>query len=312
MKFKVTPQLTVVIKTMRNQNNISSKELAYHIKKSFSYVSKLESGDVKNILEEDLTSILTFINGGGDLFEDVLPQVVRTLNSFIAPNEIFDQLWLFHYDATIRPVDIPSVMIDDMNEKLKSCNVSYEQFTALINQNPDSEPPADFAPNEILSLEHQGKTRILMRSCIETEQIADILSKADTHTTYVVVQYMVYTLQRLLMFPQYETKLPSSFAKQVLREASLYMDKYNIHSLTSLAHILASDEYIDNLTQNGSVTSSLNPTNDFALNELLGILSEAVKHEPLRTTGAVETLKDNLSWDTSFTLSVLSLSLIHI
>lgn len=306
MKFKVTPQMTVVIKTMRTQNNISSKELAYHIGKSFSYVSKLESGDVKNITEEDLTKILTFINGGGDFFEDVLPQVVRTLNSFIAPEELFDQLWLFHYDTAIRPVHMPPNMIDDMREKLRSCGVSYEQFTELINRNPDSELSNDFVPNEFLSLEHYGKTRILVRSSIEPEQVADILDKVNTHTTYIVVQYMVYTLHRFLLFPQYETKLPSNFAKQVLRESALYMDKYNIHSLTNLARILASDEYIDNLVKDAAATSSLNPSNDFALDRLVSILNEALKHEPLRTTNAMETLKDNFSWDTSFMLSVLS------
>lgn len=307
MKFKVTPQLPIVIKTMRNQNNISSKELAYHIEKSFSYVSKLESGDVKNLLEEDLTKILIFINGGGDLFEDVLPQVVRTLRSFCPPEEMINQLWLFHYDAAIRPVKLPDEMIDDMNEKLNSCNTSYEQFAEQINKNADSELSEDFAPNEVLALEHYGKTRIMMRSYVQINQIEDIFNKVNTSTTYSMVQFIVYELHRLMMYPKRESKLASEQAREVLKASAAYMDRFNIHSLTNFAHLLSSDEYIDNMTGGINVVSSLNTTNDFALNELIKILNEAIKHEPLRTSQAIDNLRDNFMWDASFTLSVMSI-----
>lgn len=307
MKFKVTPQLPIVIKTMRNQNNISSKELAYHIEKSFSYVSKLESGDVKNILEEDLTKILIFINGGGDLFEDVLPQVVRTLRSFCTPEEMINQLWLFHYDAAIRPIKLPDEMIDDINEKLNSCNTSYEQFAEQINRNADSELSEDFAANEILSLEYYGKPRIMIRSYVQINQLEDIFNKVNTSATYNMVQFIVYELHRLMLYPEKETKLDSTQAKAVLKASAAYMDRFNIHSLTNFAHLLASDEYIDNTTRGGKVVSSLNTTNDFALNELIKILNEAIKHEPLRTSQAINTICDNFMWDASFTLSVMSI-----
>ena len=51
MKFYITSELALLIKTLRTQNKIPSKELADRIGKSNSYISKLESGDVKNIRE---------------------------------------------------------------------------------------------------------------------------------------------------------------------------------------------------------------------------------------------------------------------
>ena len=99
MKFTVTPELATLIRTIRTQRGISSKELAEGIGRSPSYVTKLEKGDVRTIRKEELTSVLSYIAEGEDFFEDKMPQILRTFSSIASPEEMIRQGWLIQYDS---------------------------------------------------------------------------------------------------------------------------------------------------------------------------------------------------------------------
>ncbi len=306
MKFNVTPELAVLIKTIRTQNRISSKDLAEHINKSYSYVSKLESGDVKSILKEDLTNILTFITGGGDFFSDVLPSVVRSFHSFLDPLCLVDQLWLIQYDVIERPMCIPEEMVDDMARMMDEHTITIKMLTDMINGNVDAELNESFPENVYFAMNSHGSTRLLIRAQVKSHEIERIFSKRNLNSFYYVIQYMVYGVLRLVHFPEYQTKLPAEKAAAVLKASSAYMERFQIDTLINLSHLFASDIYIGSLIQ-PNVVSSLNATDEFTLNAMVELFRESIQHDPVGAIQALETFQHNLTWDMGFMYKLISI-----
>lgn len=304
MKFTVTPELTTLIRTIRTQNTVSAKDLAAFIKKSPSYVSKLESGDVKNIQEEDLTKILSFLIGGEDFYKDVLPAAVRTLMSFMPGERLPEQVWLLQYDTTKRPVLVSEEMALDLKERLEELGMDAERLAAFMNENFDSELSAAFPANEIIPFEQQGRTRILVRLELKPKDISRILSGADRHTTYLVIYGISHMLIRLEKFGCVSHKLPPENAVEILRDTSAYLEKYQVHSLIGFGRMLSSKTFINrqvNMVNTfGSVSSEL-------MNSITEFFRDALKYDTLGTTQAMDAFSKSLSWDPAFILKLIQL-----
>lgn len=304
MKFTVTPELTTLIKTIRTQNNISAKELAAYIEKSPSYVSKLESGDVKNIQKKDLTRILSFLTGGEDFYEDVLPAAVRVLMSYLPSERLPEQVWLIQYDAADRPVLVSEEMSADLNNRLIELGMDTEDLTAFINENFDSELTSVFPANEIIPFEQRGTTRILARLEMEEEEIARILSGRNRQTTYLAVYGISHILFRLEKFGSVSYKLPPEQAVELLRDTSVYLERFQVHSLIGFSRMLSSKDFInrqmDMLHTFDSVSSEL-------MNNITEFFQEALKYDALGTTQAMDTFSKSLGWDTAFILKLIKL-----
>ncbi len=304
MKFTVTPELATLIKTIRTQNNISAKELAAYIEKSPSYVSKLESGDVKGIQKKDLTQILTFLTGGEDFYEDVLPAAVKTLMSYLPSERITEQVWLLQYDITDRPVLISREMAADLNNRLIALGLNTEELAAFMNENFDSGLSSMFPANEIIPFEQQGSTRILARLEMEPEEISRILSGKNHRTTYLVVYGISHLLFRIEKFGGVSYKLPPENAVEVLRDTAVYLEKFQVHSLIGFSRMLSSRDFISRqmnmLNTFGSVSSEL-------MNTITEFFQEALKYDALGTTQAMDAFSQSLNWDTAFILKMMKL-----
>ena len=306
MKFYVTSELALLLKTLRTQNKIPSKELADRIGKSNSYISKLESGDVKNIKEEDLTRILTIITGGGDFYQKVLPDAVKCLHSFLEPDYIFDQLWLIQYDVIERPVTVSEEGRRKIISLMEQRHITARQLSELINSNADSEMDDSFPPNEYVAMEHNGSTRLLVRTVIPEETIRRVIEEADFPTTYYTVQVMAFCLFRLVLFPDIRGKMPSETAAQVLRASAAFMDELGVASLTGFVHLISSESYIQaNTTPSNFLTSLNNTVEHPLLDPFRDLFQEFARHNPTRTAQVIDTLNKNLSWDPGFMLKLM-------
>ena len=305
MKFKVTPELPVLIKTLRTQNNVSVKDLAEHLGKSPSYVSKLENGDVKTIQKDDLTSVLKFICGEEDFFGEVLPAVIRALHFLAGADALSDQLWLMQYDVVDRKVPVPAEMAAEMREHFASLGMDVKKIREFINANYDSELSDHFPANEVLGIQYDQHKRLLLRIDMKESDILNILETPGAETSYCFLNYMVFLMFRLIRFSEaYKAKLPAPEAILVLRDVADYMEKFNIHSLTGFSHLLASDRFINR--QIPMASPGMN-SNREVIADIAEILNEAGRYDALNVRQALDCFYQLLNWDTAFGLKLMSL-----
>lgn len=302
MKFTITPELTTLIKTIRAQNHISAKELASYIEKSPSYVSKLESGDVKNIQKKDLTKILSFLTGGEDFYEEVLPQAVRILMSYLPSERLPEQVWLLQYDTADRPVLVSEEMSLDLNNRLTELGMSTEELSAFINENFDSELSSAFPANEIIPFEQRGSTRILARLEMNAKDISRILSGENRHTTYLVIYGISHILLRLEKFGNASYKLPPENAVEILRDTSAYLEKFQVHSLIGFSRMLSSKDFI---SRQVNMLNTFDSVSAELMNHITEFFKEALKYDMLGTTQALDVFLKSLNWDPAFILKLI-------
>ena len=305
MKFRVTPELSTVIKMLRLQNNVSAKELAEYLGKSPSYISKLEGGDVKTIQKADLMEILTFISEGEDFYEDVLAGVVKTLNSFMDPAKMVDQIWLLQCDIVDRPIAVPAAMVDYANGKLDQLGITVEQLVDFINKNVDSEMSGAFPVNEVVAMDYEGKSRILIRVRLEAEQLKQLLNKKTQTTSYLTITNIAFTLDRLETYGADLRKMPPEEATIVLRDVAAYMEQFNIHSLTGFSHMLSSEAFIQQ--QEALAYGTFSSAKTETINTIVELFNEASTHDSLNTAKMLNTYVDTLNWDPAFALKLLGL-----
>ena len=304
MKCSVTPELAILLKTMRAQNGISAKDLAKAIGKSPSYLSKLEAGTVKSIQKDLLTNIITFISDGDDFFEDCLPNAIKVLQSFMDPKRATSQAWLLQYDLVDRPITIPSAMVDDMNRRIAELPTDLAGVIAFTNANVDSEMSSSFAENMVLSLPYEEGDRLLVRVRLNEEDVTELFAKKRDVTNYLTIHSLVFTLMRMMEFGGETTKLPPDKAKVVLQDISAYMGQYNIHSLTGFSHMLSSEEFFD---RQRPLAWPFEQTEDSALNEAVTFFREAMDHDALNTKKALDSFLELLNWDPAFAMKLISL-----
>lgn len=302
MKFTVTPELTTLIKTIRTQNSISAKELAAYIEKSPSYVSKLESGDVKNIMKEDLTRILIFLTGGEDFYNDVLPAAVRVLMSYLPSERLPEQVWLLQYDTTDRPVLVSEEMAEDLTHRLIELGMDMGELADFMNENFDSELSSAFPANEIIPIDQQGSTRILIRLEVDKKEISRIFSGVDRRTTYLIIYSISHMLIRLEKFGKASYKLPPENAVEILRDTSAYLEKFHVHSLVGFSRMLSSKGFI---SRQINMVNTFDSVSSELMNHITDFFQEALKYDTLGTTQAMDTFSKSLSWDPAFILKLI-------
>lgn len=306
MKLTVTPELAILIKTMRMQNNITAKDFAEHIEKSPSYITKLERGDVKFLQKDNLTDILTFLAGGGDFYKEVLPGIYRVLLSFMSSDRLVFQSWLIHYDVAERLVSVPPAMAEEISRRLEELKMSYQGLTDLINANLDTEMTSAFPANEVVLVDYGDSRRLLVRANISQDEVRLLLTDENPTAYYLLIYNVVYHLFRLIHFPNARKKLSPEDALVVLRDAGAYMDQYHIHSLIGFSHLLFSDDFIQNQHPLAALSGGAG-AGVATLSQITAILREMTAQDTLNTTHQLNTFLSTLNWDPAFAMALLGI-----
>ena len=300
MKFLVTSELAKLIKTLRAQNDISAKELAEHIRKSPSYVSKLEGGSVKFVDRVMLVDVLSFTTGGGEFYEDTLPSVVKLLQGIMDRERLVDQVWLMHFDVVQRPVRVSAEMAEDITRNLNEMGVTTGDLATFLNANVDSEMSKSFPANEMLAVDYDGRRRMLARVETSKDAIDQVLNERNVITHYFTLYNIVHGMFRLKHFPGVMAKLPPDDAAKVLRCAAAYMGQWNVHSLIGYSRFLSSDEFIEH--QRPLAASEAGVVERIA-EQLRGITSR----DSLHAVSQLNVFYDTLEWDPGFALKIMGI-----
>ncbi len=300
MKFDVTPELSKLLRMLRTQNAVSSKKLASHIGKSPSYVSKLESGDVKSIRQEDLTEILSFISGGGDFYESVLPTVVRVLSTFLEPGRAADQLWLLQYDVMERQVMVSEAMTEDILAHLREGEIGIPDLVSLMDANLDSELSSAFSANELVSISYEGRSRLLIHVNFTEDEVERVLLKKESRVGFFCIYNIVHSMFRMLHFPNETKKLPPDKAVALLHLVATYMEQWNIRSLMNFSQMVSSEEFI-------SHQLPLAEAGITVIDNISDIFHEIARRDTLLAARQLNTFYDTLNWDAAFIMRVLGI-----
>ena len=303
MKLLITPQLSTLIKTLRVQNGVSAKDLAAHIHMSPSYVSKLEGGSVRYIEKELLTSILCFVTCSEDFYGVVLPAATNLLMSMIDKVHLVDEIWLLQYDVIDRQVEVSVNMAAELKQIMEKNGITKEAILTYANSNIDSELNSDFPANEYVSLDYEGTRRLLIRVYLTEEAYDLVLNPSSNIATapYSVVHQVVYAITRLTISSDIKVKLPANHASEALYQTSIFMDKWNIHSLVGMSHFLSSDEFIQHQLPLANRKTD-------ALSCLVEQLQRASEYDSLAVSTQLSALSRTMEWDAAFALRLIGIN----
>ncbi len=300
MKFSVTPELALLLKTLHAQSGIPAKDLAEKVGKSPSYISKLENGEVKSIQKDVLVRILSIVAGGGDFFEEALPAAVRALRSFMEPKRLLSQVWLLQLDVVERTVVIPAAMAADVKAQLSAAGETLSGLVDMVNRNEDSGLPESFPANEVTVVDYEGTPRFTVRVVVDETRVEQAFSKEVPVLSYLAVNDLVFALFRRMRFPSSVGKMPPEEAVIVLRCTASYMEQWGLHSLTGFSHLISSDEFIER-------QEPLTRSNPRIVQRIADLLEELSQHEAVVTTNQLNAFYEMLQWDPAFALKLVSM-----
>ena len=303
MKFEVTTELAMLIKTLQTQCHLAAKDLAAAIGKSPSYITKLENGNVKKIQKDDLTRIISLITDGEDFFEDKLPQVIRTLSSIAEPDAILKQGWLLQYDSYDRPIVISEAMALDIRQRMEKLALTPESLSATINANKDVRDRDRLPANEIVLMQQQDGRLFRLKASVSSQQISAIIDQTDLVTCYGTLYAMMFILVKLDKYGDIGFMQPPQ-AIEVLQETGRYLASWQVFSLTRYGQFMSSGEF---QTRQQQLLKAYEVPGMDALGQIMEILSGLSEIDKAGTQAAGTAFLKNLDWDPAFMIKLISL-----
>ncbi|MDU7337923.1 MAG: helix-turn-helix domain-containing protein [Clostridium sp.] len=190
----ITQELGLALKELRKNNNIKSKDIAQYIGKSSTYISKLESGNIKTVNLDTIKKIFQAIFKNEIDFSSGFEEFIGKCTIELTPEELQRQEWLTNFDTVIREIPIPDDLVDLCNKYLTESNVSITEVVARINLNEDlSNYDFDVSLYEknVWHFDH-GEEFIVLELAIDT--IEHILNKSKETCNYVTLESFLYNL----------------------------------------------------------------------------------------------------------------------
>lgn len=302
MKFEVTPELATLLKTLRNRNGITSRDVAAKIGRSPSYLSKLEHRDIRSIQKDELTQILSFITEGEDFYQDKLPNILKVLSTMISPEGLFQQTWFLQYDMADRPVTVPASLQNELQSFLGP-DITAEELTEIANANRDIEDSPSIPNNEVVFVGGKHFHLLRVRFHFQPGEIARILYEPGTTSHYIYVYGIAYLLIKLKRFGDIGRMEPKD-AASVLDDTEALLERHQFYSLTQFGRFLSSTEFqntqLDELRQFRAVNTK-------KAGKISDVFEEMAEYDQSGVSHSLDTLRKNLDWDPAFTMKMLSL-----
>lgn len=302
----VTTELSETLRSIRLQNKIQAKDLALHIEKSPAFISKLENGNLQTIETSTLYSILQFISGEHN-FAELAEQIYASLRFKYSSKEIEEQLWFTNFDTVECRLPIPATLIDYINNRLETLNISRTILNARINAN-ESLPPEDIHNTSIEFNQwyHRPHTDGYSQSIkirLTEQQMNNILDKTIDVSPYIFVfSILFYTLK----IEKYNTKtdLSSTENNALIKTTTDILNSYKFLSISEKNNLIAEKESKEDVYD---LLTSFDKTNMDILNDILIGFRYASDRDIKSTNKKLQLFSQNMHWDLGFMLKVISL-----
>lgn len=302
LRTQVTEDLAKFIKYARNDRNITLKQLAYCVGKSTAYISNIENQKTISVRTSELYLLLECLIGDEDalkFFINSKTSAIDFLNSLDSGENI---LAVFDYDATVRQINIPDLLIDRINFTLKLTKTSYallyKEIKDCENQLGDQVKNLNIGRNKCFPLE--GSIGLVLD--FEYEELEDILSKRNSKTTYAYMFIIVFAMLKMMMQDAgviNETN-QDVLEQELANDAHDYLFDFKFYSLAQILYEKSKEE-------NDSETNAESPDSDTTIRRINSILGLYLESAIPNNGSELTRLLYNLQWDLNFFMNVISL-----
>lgn len=311
-KFEVTPELAAILRASRAQYGLTAKEVAEHVGKSQSFISRLEKADLKTIKETDLTNILSYIyskdkDGNGDL-DSVLEKVYKTVQLYLSDNEIENQLWWDNYDTVYRTIPVPTELIQDIQTRLNNLHLSVSDLCQRINANEGIKPieNSDQYPFNLWTAKvvNHKLDFYFIKMHVSVKTINSILSREKTGTNYVTMLAISYYLNKIERFGSF-VDISEDNNRTIMKEAKAYLNKYKFFSITEKSKLAQKN---DSKEWQDSLLSSFDLENAERINDLINAYKVFAELDIEKCNRNLDIFVKNMQWDIGFMTSLTGIN----
>lgn len=309
IKFEVTPELAETIKMLRVQHKVSAKTVADYIRKSPSYMSKLEQGDIKTIDEPELTSIFLFITGYSTDLPGFMSSYFPKLYESVALNRseetLDNQLWLMDYDSVLRMIPVPGVLVDDLNKRIQAlAPFTIDALCARINSNEGIFPlitNEDENPfNEWHRVEDgDGGFYLFIKIRIEPTLIHRLLAKEETIANLVTLLTIVFYILKTEQYGM-RTELDDKENEELMLRARKYLASYQVMSIRDQL-------WLQQQNKEDPEDLTFDKKGHLLIVDIIKYFQAFLKADIPQGHDYLERIKNNLAWDTGYMISYMSL-----
>lgn len=304
-KIVITDQLAATLKLIRQKNSIPAKELASHIKKSQSYISKFEKGQIKTIDKNILDRIIGFIIRDKDDFAEKIDEILSSAIYRFTNDELDEQIWFMNYSTVFCKIPLPEELVLDINQQMKFNNIPVENLCKRINANefiPQSFNASKTLPrNEWFIRQDNKRLAILMD--IPLDKLNDILSNSTKSTRYVYLQAIVQYLFKIISFGNV-VEIPDDEERKIEQKTADYLNSFNFYSLAErqkrMSEAQKSSDNLNSLCSQDQTYLSL-------IRKICDLIQVYSGADVYTVNAMLTTFITNLQWDAGFMLYLMSL-----
>lgn len=306
-KVQVTIQLAELIKSIRIENNILSKDLAQHINKSPAYISKLEKGEINSLDKKTLIDILDYITAGRSSFDDLIVEVFANLKFKYSEEEIRKQLWFDNFDTVERLIPIPEDLIDEFQNEIKRLNISNSYLLERINANEaltdDVRNCTEYGYNEWFNIPGTNPNNRTVKILMSQDELDGILNKATTKARYIFIYAIAFYLKKI-GYCGIETNIDDDLNYKLMEEAVSLLNQHKFYSLQEKNKLISEAQTPEDVE---NILSSFDRQNKEVINEILGGYKFWSERDIKSANEDFQTYLNNMKWDLGFMMKIISL-----
>ena len=305
MKYKVTPELSQLIKTLCVQNGIAGIALAKHIDKSPVYVSKLENGVIKNIEQDLLIAILDFVVKGEDFFDDKLPLIAAQCELLCGDSEsMLNQFWLMALDSYVRPIYAAGTGTTFSSE-MSAQGLSKDELVKLIN-GPGDDATGNELPDYVVEQYRSRNKNVRSMLKMTVQDLDQMLDEENPCSNYSFIHAVAYTLRRLKNYAG--DPLTVAQKKDLWVSTEFELGNLGIRKQRAYSELVLSDFIVKESDAASGLMSIFEQ--DAASSQKASGNSRKSACSPLlqeKMRKTLEVAEKNVEWDESFMIKLLGL-----
>ena len=304
-KILVTNGLVDTLKILRLQKGIKSKDLAIHVHKTPGYITRLEKHEIKTIDLETVDSIFSYILGEKYQSTEVWEEIYATLQIKLTKEEIEYEVWFSNYDTVYRNIPIPETIIDFLNNKISTLNISRDYLLARINANEslsfEEINDESIKPNKWYHSNVKNETMIKIE--MSPSSLSDILDKKALSSPYIFIYCIVYYLLKIEKHGDI-TEIGDKNEKQLHHSSAEILNEHKFYSIAERESIINSKKSKEEIK---NLLSDFDNDNAELIGKILNELKIASELDIRITNERLTDFLKNLSTNVWFSLKIISL-----
>ena len=306
-KTPVTLELANMLKSLRLQKRIQSKDLAENIGRSSAYITKLEKGEVKSIDNDLLDSILSFLNGGDTEGEELVERIYAIRKQYPSEEEIEKQLWFVNFDTVLRRLPIPEKLISCLNEKITVNAIERTVLLRRINNNEalteDEKTDESIEFNRWFSPKKNKKAQSI-KILLDANVFNDILDRKVAFASYIFVFAIAFYILKIEKYGE-QVVISDDENTELMNETTVLLNQNKFFSLAEKSRIIANAETQEQINE---VWNSFDTKKKKIVSEILSGFKYASELDIQTTNTRLHNFCSSLHWDIWFMLKLISFS----